>query len=154
MEGKFPLKVIAERFFGENFAFRKKMGFSIPLKNIFSENDFRSYFHDLLLPKIKNRGIFNDSTLLNIMNNIDDIHDKEMYRRLYSEIQHINDPVGINTDISQKLNYKPKNNKHVSLGNLIKDKKQYKTYPAKRSYSETNKTYTKKPYSTRFSCIF
>lgn len=57
-EGKNLLKELCSRNFGDTFAYRKKMGFAIPLKQIFSSTSFQNRWNDELLPRIKSRGIF------------------------------------------------------------------------------------------------
>lgn len=55
--GKFLLKEMASQLFDKDFAYRRKMGFSIPLREYFSEKRFNEYLHDKILPGIKRRGI-------------------------------------------------------------------------------------------------
>lgn len=55
---KYLLKKIVADYLGNEFAFRNKMGFGIPLKDYFSSKLFTQYLNDKLLPGIKNRGIF------------------------------------------------------------------------------------------------
>lgn len=55
---KYLLKEIAAKIFGKNFAFRKKMGFGIPMAEFFSKSDFREYLNDLIIPGIQKRGLF------------------------------------------------------------------------------------------------
>lgn len=62
-EGKFLLKEICSEIFGESFAFRNKMGFSIPLKSFFSSDSFQKRWKTELLPGIKKRGVFQTKPL-------------------------------------------------------------------------------------------
>jgi len=55
---KYLLKKIVADYLGNEFAFRNKMGFGIPLKDYFSTKLFTQYLNDKLLPGIKNRGLF------------------------------------------------------------------------------------------------
>jgi len=55
---KYLLKKIAAVTFGEDFAFREKMGFGIPVKEFISDVKFREYLNDQVLPGIKQRGLF------------------------------------------------------------------------------------------------
>ncbi len=55
---KYLLKKMTARNFGNEFAFRDKMGFGIPLKEFFLNNNFKAYFNDNVLPGIKERGLF------------------------------------------------------------------------------------------------
>jgi len=58
-EGKYLLKEICADVFDENFAYRDKMGFGIPLKSFFSSAPFQKRWKKELLPGIQKRGIFN-----------------------------------------------------------------------------------------------
>jgi asparagine synthase (glutamine-hydrolysing) len=55
---KYLLKKITAATFGNDFAFRDKMGFGIPVKEFFSDVKFKEYLNDLVLPGIKQRGLF------------------------------------------------------------------------------------------------
>lgn len=55
---KYLLKEIASKIFGNNFAYREKMGFGIPLIEFLSKPDFREYLNDLIIPGIQKRGLF------------------------------------------------------------------------------------------------
>ena len=55
---KYLLKKITAATFGDDFAFRDKMGFGIPVKEFFSDVKFKEYLNDLVLPGIKQRGLF------------------------------------------------------------------------------------------------
>lgn len=48
--GKSPLKKMIEGMYGVEFAYRKKMGFSVPIQNYIKNSEFRDYFYDLILP--------------------------------------------------------------------------------------------------------
>ena len=67
---KYLLKKIAGNIFGNQFAFRDKMGFGIPLKDFFSQNDFYDYLYSQVLPGIKGRGIFNSQLITHWVSNI------------------------------------------------------------------------------------
>ncbi len=56
---KYLLKKIVAKNFGNDYAFRAKMGFSIPLTEFFIDKHFYTYLVEKTLPGIKNRGIFN-----------------------------------------------------------------------------------------------
>ncbi len=58
---KLILKRLATKYFGKEFANRKKMGLPSPLNEYFYEEDFERYMNNVILPGIKNRGIFNYS---------------------------------------------------------------------------------------------
>jgi asparagine synthase (glutamine-hydrolysing) len=68
-ECKFPLKEICSDLFGDNFAFRNKMGFGIPLKSFLSSEEFQNRWKLEFLPSIETRGIFNFSLLSKWMRN-------------------------------------------------------------------------------------
>lgn len=70
---KYLLKKIASNIFGENFAFRDKMGFSIPLKEFFSDKRFLEFLYDQVLPGIRSRGIMDHDKVVNWMNKLPDI---------------------------------------------------------------------------------
>lgn len=55
---KYLLKEVASKIFGNNFAYREKMGFGIPLVEFLSKPDFREYLNDLIIPGIQKRGLF------------------------------------------------------------------------------------------------
>jgi asparagine synthase (glutamine-hydrolysing) len=54
---KMPLKRIAERYFGRDFAYRKKMGFGLPLKEFLASPAFAEIMEDQLLPEMLKRGL-------------------------------------------------------------------------------------------------
>jgi asparagine synthase (glutamine-hydrolysing) len=66
-EGKYLLKEICAAYFGENFAYRDKMGFGIPLKTFFMSEAFQKRWTEELLPGIRQRGIFRIEPLLKWM---------------------------------------------------------------------------------------
>lgn len=67
---KYLLKLLTANVFDEDFSFRDKMGFGIPLRNFFSTTYMKSYLKDEILPSIKSRGIFNYSLVERWVNNI------------------------------------------------------------------------------------
>lgn len=56
---KYLLKRVAARTFGNDFAFRSKSGFGIPVYDFFRNRRFKEYLNDSVIPGIRNRGIFN-----------------------------------------------------------------------------------------------
>lgn len=56
---KFLLKSLAAKRFGNEFAFRDKMGFGIPLREFFLKDSFYQYLNDRVLPGVRRRGMFN-----------------------------------------------------------------------------------------------
>jgi asparagine synthase (glutamine-hydrolysing) len=66
-EGKYLLKEICADVFGEEFAFRDKMGFGIPLKAFFSSAPFQKRWQEELLPGIQKRNLFSTKELAHWM---------------------------------------------------------------------------------------
>ena len=64
-ETKYLLKVLSADIFGDEFAFRKKMGFGIPLRSFLRDQKFKEWLYDEILPGIGQRGIF-DSKLVEL----------------------------------------------------------------------------------------
>jgi asparagine synthase (glutamine-hydrolysing) len=69
-ENKILLKDICTSKFGENFAYRNKMGFGIPLREFFSSAVFKEKWNTQIAPKIKKRGLFDVKELNYWMQNI------------------------------------------------------------------------------------
>jgi asparagine synthase (glutamine-hydrolysing) len=55
---KYLLKKITADIFGNDFAFRDKMGFGIPVKEFLLNSKFTGYLNDKVMPGIKEKGIF------------------------------------------------------------------------------------------------
>ena len=55
---KYLLKMMTAGKFGNDFAFRNKMGFGIPLREFFLNRKFTECLNDKILPGIKKRGLF------------------------------------------------------------------------------------------------
>ncbi|ERM83993.1 hypothetical protein P872_01650 [Rhodonellum psychrophilum GCM71 = DSM 17998] len=72
LEAKKLLKDICSEKFDEEFAYRDKMGFGIPLKEFFGSEAFKERWENDLLPGIVKRGLFNsaytDSLFRNLKN--------------------------------------------------------------------------------------
>ncbi len=75
---KYLLKKYAATIFGNEFAFRDKMGFGIPLRSFFNSKEFNEYLKDEILPGIKRRGIFNAQVVENWINNFTKIKHLEI----------------------------------------------------------------------------
>jgi asparagine synthase (glutamine-hydrolysing) len=56
---KYLLKKMTANIFGNDFAFRNKMGFGIPLREYFLNSRLNEYLKDKIMPGIKARGLFN-----------------------------------------------------------------------------------------------
>ncbi|MDD2798971.1 MAG: asparagine synthase (glutamine-hydrolyzing) [Bacteroidales bacterium] len=67
---KYLLKLLTADVLGEEFSFRDKMGFGIPLKQFFANNFMKEYLRDEILPSLKRRGIFNYQLVERWVNNI------------------------------------------------------------------------------------
>jgi asparagine synthase (glutamine-hydrolysing) len=72
-EEKLILKRLCAGVFSEEFSFRPKMGFGIPLREFMNTSIFKQKFNDLWLPGIKSRGIFKADKVEEWLNNIDGI---------------------------------------------------------------------------------
>lgn len=70
MEGKYILKEICARQYGDEFAYRSKCGFHIPFERYFQDKEFKQYFESTLIQRIKDRG-FLDAKIV-----------ERLYRRL------------------------------------------------------------------------
>lgn len=75
---KYLLKKMTAAVFGEDFAFRKKMGFGIPVKEFFSDEKFREYMNDQVLPGIRHRGLFSHKLISGWFENIKTLKYTEM----------------------------------------------------------------------------
>lgn len=60
---KYLLKKLTASAFGNEFAFRQKMGFGIPVRTYFQHKLFIEYLNDKVLPGILQRGLFNHSII-------------------------------------------------------------------------------------------
>ncbi len=69
-ENKVVLKDICASKFGEDFAYRDKMGFGIPLREFFSSEIFKQKWNSEIAPGIKRRGLFQLNELDSWINNI------------------------------------------------------------------------------------
>lgn len=77
-EGKWLLKEICSEMFYSDFAYRNKMGFSIPLKSFFLSEAFRKRWENEILPGIKRRGIFNADVLQKWMRNPSEMNEEQL----------------------------------------------------------------------------
>ena len=68
-EAKWLLKEVCAKTFSIDFAYRNKMGFSIPLKSFFSSDSFKEKWQEEILPGIYTRGIFESAVLDKWMKN-------------------------------------------------------------------------------------
>jgi asparagine synthase (glutamine-hydrolysing) len=61
---KYLLKIMTARIFGNDFAFRNKRGFDIPLREFFLNTKFDEYLNDKIMPNIRQRNLFNHKIVL------------------------------------------------------------------------------------------
>ena len=75
---KYLLKKITAKLFGNDFAFRNKMGFSIPLREYFADPGFKLFLSDRILAGVKERGIFNHRLVSEWLSNLKNASYHEM----------------------------------------------------------------------------
>ncbi len=75
---KYLLKKMAAGVFGNNFAFRDKMGFGIPIREFFQYAPFYEYLNDKVLPGIRNRGLFNHQGISAWLSNVKSLRYNEL----------------------------------------------------------------------------
>jgi len=75
---KYLLKKLTAEKFGNEFAFRDKMGFGIPVRDFFQQKSFQEYLNEEILPGIKERGIFNDKPVSDWLSDIKGMHYTEL----------------------------------------------------------------------------
>lgn len=75
---KYLLKKMTAGTFGNDFAFRDKMGFSIPIREFFLNNKFTEYLNDKILPGIEKRGLFDQKLISTWLSGIRNLQYKEL----------------------------------------------------------------------------
>jgi asparagine synthase (glutamine-hydrolysing) len=75
---KYLLKKMCAAVFGDDFAFRSKGGFGIPLRGFMTEPLFNNYLRDDILPGVKKRNIINNQKIDAWVNNIQHISSAEL----------------------------------------------------------------------------
>jgi asparagine synthase (glutamine-hydrolysing) len=75
---KYLLKKMCGQVFGDDFAFRDKMGFGIPLREFMTKPDFYSYLKEDILPSMKHRNILQTNKIENWITNLATIQPKEL----------------------------------------------------------------------------
>lgn len=75
---KYLLKELGSEFFGNDFAYRDKMGFGIPLRDFFKDENFKSFLTNELLPSLLKRELFVKNELIKLFKKIDTLSSKEM----------------------------------------------------------------------------
>ena len=75
---KYLLKKMTADTFGNDFAFREKMGFGIPLKEFFLNPKFVEYLNDKILPGIRGRDLFNYKLVSEWVSDIQNVRYSEL----------------------------------------------------------------------------
>ena len=75
---KYILKKVTSALFGDDFAFRNKMGFGIPLREFMSKPAFNCYLIEEILPGLTKRKILNTSQVARWVNNLQTIKPVEL----------------------------------------------------------------------------
>lgn len=73
-EAKLLLKKLCSQKFGESFAYRKKQGFGIPLQEFMNSTNFKNKWANEIEPGIKERGIFNASSVTKWVTDINNVN--------------------------------------------------------------------------------
>ena len=68
--GKYILKILSEKVYGTEFAFRKKQSIRVPIVDYFAAKEFKDYVMTQIIPSMKQRGIVNMKTFMDAYNNI------------------------------------------------------------------------------------
>ncbi len=88
-EAKLALKKICSELFDESFAFRKKQGFGIPLREFMNKKEFKDKWKQELLPGIVKRNLFNTSKLdvwMDSIENVPTAHVESLWMMISFEI--------------------------------------------------------------------
>ena len=75
---KIPLKKISEKLFGSEFAYRKKQGFSYPLRSIFMSDKYQNHVETVLLPEIRKCDFVNIDEVNRLWNDVEKISNDEL----------------------------------------------------------------------------
>jgi len=75
---KIILKKIAAKHFGNNFAYRPKAGFQLPLSDFYNNDIFRSWVLDSIAPGVKTRGIFSHNIIPELMNDTSSLNEEQI----------------------------------------------------------------------------
>ena len=78
IETKYLLKVFTADIFGKEFAFRKKIGFGIPLRSFLSDQKFKVWLYDEILPGIRQRGLLEVKSVREWVKNLNSISGIEL----------------------------------------------------------------------------
>lgn len=69
-QGKYLLKEVCSEIYGEDFAYRRKMGFGLPYYIYFKDNRFKDYFYDIIISGARKRNIINADVLIDWYKNL------------------------------------------------------------------------------------
>ncbi|MFZ4455593.1 MAG: asparagine synthase (glutamine-hydrolyzing) [Bacteroidales bacterium] len=75
---KYLLKLLTADVLGDEFAFRDKMGFGIPLRQFFTHSKMKAFLTDEILPSVKERGVMKYDTVASWIQNIDKLKYREI----------------------------------------------------------------------------
>ena len=75
---KYLLKKMCGEVFGDEFAFRDKMGFGIPLREFMAKPGFNRFLREEILPGIQKRDLLNSHQITNWLNNLQKITTPEL----------------------------------------------------------------------------
>jgi asparagine synthase (glutamine-hydrolysing) len=75
---KYILKKMCAGVFGNQFAFRDKMGFGIPIREFLNKPQFNSYLKEQVLPGIQKRSLLNESKIEHWVNHLATIKQAEL----------------------------------------------------------------------------
>lgn len=78
IQGKYFLKKVCADLFSEEFAFRRKGGFEVPVNEWMKNVDFVKFIGGTIIPSMNKRGVIDGCTIKEWINNIDTISEKEM----------------------------------------------------------------------------
>lgn len=80
---KIPLKKIAEKKFGKEFAYRQKSGFPLPLMTFFNDSHFVQRVEDSILPYLKQFDFLNYNHILSMWDSRNEISEYELEHELW-----------------------------------------------------------------------
>lgn len=69
-EGKIVLKELCVNKYGKEFTYRGKRGFDLPLADFLSDESFKTYFNQILIPSMEERAIFNATYAKELYDNL------------------------------------------------------------------------------------
>lgn len=75
---KYLLKEIGSSIFDKGFVYRNKVGFGVPLKDIFKQRKFHEIFNDIVLPGVKAKGLFKHVYVESLFKNLEHLNYKQI----------------------------------------------------------------------------